>query len=88
MLNLSGTQCHALILRGEEENDFDMLQLDVTEKLAAGLQVTLRDGLDQLGLRARGDAPENHGAASTAIERVLNILWDTVVKPLCPLDSL
>ena len=57
MLNLSGTQCHALILRGKAESDFDMLQLDVTEELAAGLQVTLRDGLDQLGLRARGDAP-------------------------------
>lgn len=87
MLNLWGTQCDALVIRGE--GDLICIRLEgVTEEFAARLQSDFREGLQVHHFRTRGDKihEDRRGLASTprlnTIHRILGALWRKVVKPI------
>ena len=87
MLNLWGSQCHALILYGEGRSECFLLD-GVSEEFAAKLQSNFREGLQSAHFRSRGDEVSEElrgdGVAtrSSIIHRVLGALWNKVVKPI------
>ncbi|KAJ7673486.1 CHAT domain-containing protein [Mycena rosella] len=89
MINLWGSQCDALVIRGE--GNLDCIRLDgVTEEFAATLQSDFREGLQSHHFRSRGDeiseTSDARGLSSAprlhTIHRVLAALWRKVVKPI------
>ncbi|KAJ7909426.1 CHAT domain-containing protein [Mycena leptocephala] len=87
MINLWGTQCDALVIRGE--GNLVCIRLDgVTEDFATRLQSDFRDGLQSHHFRSRGDeiSDDRRGLAFAprlyTIHRVLSALWRKVVMPI------
>jgi hypothetical protein len=87
MINLWGTQCDALVIRGE--GNLVCIRLDgVTEDFATRLQSDFRNGLQSHHFRSRGDeiSDDHRGLAFAprlyTIHRVLSALWRKVVMPI------